>query len=140
VDADGAWSSHIHGQIRQLPRNCNSNYGLGEDIVLDTRPNQDEVRFSVEMQRLSPVADGKCWYVQYDSYSHPRFHVLAPTVHDSAGKQGKATLELTTTQAVIDVDPGQRHHQPPWSGSALHVQRHGRPVPQPGPDQRHHPW
>src|SRR6266542_2480971 len=62
--------------------------GLKENIVLDTRPNQDEVRFNVEMQRLSPVADGKGGYVLYDSYSHPRFHVLAPTVHDAAGKQG----------------------------------------------------
>ncbi len=70
-----------------------------------TRPNQDEVRFNVEMQRLSPVADGKGGYVLYDSYSHPRFHVLAPTVHDAAGKQGHVTLELSTNQAVIKVDP-----------------------------------
>jgi RHS repeat-associated protein len=71
----------------------------------DKRPSQDEVRFNLEMQRLSPVGDGKGGYVLYDSYSHPRFHVLAPTVHDAAGKQGKATLDLTTTQAVIKVDP-----------------------------------
>ena len=60
--------------------------GLKEDIVLDSRPAKDEVRFKVEMQRLSPVRDRQGGYVLYDSYSHPRFHVLAPTVQDAKGR------------------------------------------------------
>ena len=79
--------------------------GLKEDIILDKRPAKDEVRFKVEMQRLAPAKDGKGGYVLYDSYAYPRFHVMAPTVHDANGRSGKATLSLTTKEAVIQVDP-----------------------------------
>jgi hypothetical protein len=75
-----------------------------EDIVLTQRPARDEILFSFHMQRLSPARDGKGGYVLYDSYSHPRFHILAPTVEDANGRSGKATLELTRTEAIIRID------------------------------------
>jgi len=78
---------------------------LKEDVVLAHRPADDQIVFMLHQRGLTFTPDRHGGYLAKDAKGLIRFHVVAPTVKDAAGRSGRATLELPAQSATLRIDP-----------------------------------